>query len=264
MRAARARAQRAGRIPIFSIDDDTEPGVPVHDKTQIERRLVLAVRERIYRDGLSAALAAQPGWCVAAATADAMSARDALAQRRADVVLVDVALPGALDLLAFARTLAAPPKVFALALREDDDAGMLAWAEAGAAGFATCENSLDELLACIDASARGELACSPRVSASLLRRVAELAARPSPPPEPPATAPRLAPETAGLTPRQMLILQLLHAGQSNKQIARELRIELATVKNHVHQVLQRLQVRHRHEAAALLAEPASRTPANPA
>ena len=110
-------------------------------------------------------------------------------------------------------------------------------------GFVTCDNTLDELVDCVHSVLDGELSCSPRISSMLLRRVAQLARERSP---------YDGRELSALTPRQTRILQLLRMGQSNKQIARELGIELATVKNHVHNLLQRLQLRHRHEAASVL------------
>ena len=206
--------------------------------------LAIAIRARVYRDGIAAALASRPDVAIVSAEPDAAGASAALTASPPDALLVDVGLDGALALMALAHGQTPPVKVVALALCADGtDAELLRWAEAGADGFVTCEHSMAELLECIDAALRGELACSPRVSARLLRRLAELAAGNA------ATSPLVQ-----LTPRLTVILQLLRAGKSNKQIARELGIELATVKNHVHHLLRRLQVHHRHEAAAITAQ----------
>jgi DNA-binding NarL/FixJ family response regulator len=202
--------------------------------------LVIAVRARIYRDGLAAALSAHEGMTVVGVEAEAAGAIGAIGRCRPDVLLVDVALQGAIELVSLTRNTSPTTNVIALAVRADDhDVELLKWAEAGVAGFVTCDNSVDELLACIAAASDGELACSPRISASLLRRIAQLAADRAP-----------AQHQASLTPRQTRILHLVRQGQSNKQIARELGIEVATVKNHVHHLLQRLHVRHRSEAAS--------------
>jgi DNA-binding NarL/FixJ family response regulator len=211
--------------------------------------LVLAVGARIYREGLAAALCLRPGMVVAI-EADGAGAIAAMERCQAEVVLVDVTLAGGLELVSLASKRAPPTKVIALAVRSDDgDRELLQWAEAGAAGFVTSNNSITELNTCIDSVLRGELACSPRVSASLLRRIAELAAERAPAKEPPL-----------LTPRQACVLDLVRRGQTNKQIARELGIELATVKNHVHHLLQRLQVSHRSEAGAGVASAAQPQP----
>lgn len=202
--------------------------------------LVIAVHPRIYRDGLAAALSLHKGMTIVAVEAEATGAIVAIERCRPDVLLVDVALDRGLELVSLAGEASSTTKVIALAVRVDDnDFELLKWAEAGAAGFVTCNDSVQELLACIDAAANGELACSPRISGSLLRRIAQLAAERAP-----------SRGQAFLTPRQTRILQLVRLGQSNKQIARELGIEVATVKNHVHHLLQRLHVRRRSEAAS--------------
>ena len=81
--------------------------------------------------------------------------------------------------------------------------------------------------------------CSPRVAATLLRRVTALAA-----------GDRSREEDVRLTARELEILELLERGMSNKDIARHLGIEVATAKNHVHNILGKLQVHGRGQAAA--------------
>jgi len=81
--------------------------------------------------------------------------------------------------------------------------------------------------------------CSPRVAGALLRRIAAL-----------ATDGRSDRVPAHLTNREREIMGLIDEGLSNKEIAKRLRIEVATVKNHVHNILEKLQVHRRGEAAA--------------
>jgi two-component system, NarL family, nitrate/nitrite response regulator NarL len=105
----------------------------------------------------------------------------------------------------------------------------------------TREASAEHVAEAVWRAANDELACSPRVAASLLRHVRELAAlRP-----PDAAGP-------GLTPREREIVGLIDEGLSNKQIASRLCIELPTVKNHVHNILEKLHVSRRGEAVARL------------
>ena len=121
----------------------------------------------------------------------------------------------------------------------DADDHVLGCAEAGVAGYVPRDASLDDLVAVIESAFRGEAICSPRIAGSLLRRIATLAAGQN------GTMP-----LAHLTGREREIVRLIDRGLSNKEIARDLGIEVATVKNHVHNILEKLQVRRRGEAAA--------------
>jgi DNA-binding NarL/FixJ family response regulator len=130
--------------------------------------------------------------------------------------------------------------VIALSVEETDEE-LIACAEAGVAGFVRRDAAFDELTTTISSVVRGELPCSPQTAAILLRRIAQLAAER-----------RRVTVTARLTPREREIVRLIDDGLSNKEIAGRLHIELATVKNHVHNILEKLQVHGRLEAAAHL------------
>jgi two-component system nitrate/nitrite response regulator NarL len=106
---------------------------------------------------------------------------------------------------------------------------------AGARGYFDANGSLDELIDVIERIVAGELTCSQRIVADLLRRTAQ---------------PALVSDTPGLTRRQQQVLSILERGLANKQIAAALNIAEATVKNHVHQVLEKLRVPSRAQAAA--------------
>jgi len=100
---------------------------------------------------------------------------------------------------------------------------------------------MDDLVNTIHSVARGELLCSPRIAATLFRALHAQGSRPD--------GDRLA---LTLTAREREIAPLIDRGLSNKEIAAQLRIEVATVKNHVHNLLEKLQVASRGEAAARL------------
>jgi DNA-binding NarL/FixJ family response regulator len=121
------------------------------------------------------------------------------------------------------------------------DSDVIACAEKGAAGFVTCDASLEELAGTIQRAAEGELVCSPRTAGTLMRRLATLAAERRP-----------EPIGAALTRREQEVAALMREDLSNKEIATRLRIEVATVKNHVHNVLDKLRVHRRGEATRLL------------
>jgi DNA-binding NarL/FixJ family response regulator len=139
------------------------------------------------------------------------------------------------DLRAFVTDTDDTPFV-ALALRADD-AEVLDWAEAGVTGLVTRDASLDEITSVIRGAARGAPPCSGTVSAALLRRVVA-ASRERPAGEPLPT----------LTAREREIVELLELGLSNKEIAAQLYLGVSTVKNHVHNLLGKLEVRSRAEA----------------
>jgi two-component system, NarL family, nitrate/nitrite response regulator NarL len=127
--------------------------------------------------------------------------------------------------------------VVALGVSEDPDE-VLECAEAGVAGYVSRRATVEDLVKTIEGVERGELCCSPRMAAEMFHRVAALAAG--------QAAARLFP----LTVREQAIVQLISRGLSNKEIAHALSIEVATVKTHVHHILEKLGVPRRAAVAA--------------
>lgn len=113
------------------------------------------------------------------------------------------------------------------------------WVEAGVFGFVEDSGSIEDLVNAVLVVARGEFPCSPKTAAEV---ISGLIGRPRSPVS----------LTSRLTPREIEILARLECGASNKEIARRLGISSATVKNHVHHLLEKLAVSRRAEAAALL------------
>jgi two-component system, NarL family, nitrate/nitrite response regulator NarL len=126
----------------------------------------------------------------------------------------------------------------ALAVGESEEE-ILACAEAGVAGFLPRNGSFDDLARAVTKVARGEVACPQSIAGALLRRIC-------------ADAHQRCVTTDHLTPREREVLVLIEQGMSNKQIAQRLGIEVRTVKNHVHNLLEKLRVQRRGEAAARL------------
>ncbi len=201
-------------------------------------RVLIVAEIRLYREGLAEMLQGEPEIDVVGIASGADEAVRELRERQPDVVLLDVAIP---ENAWLARALmAAVPgtRIVALAVPEIEQE-VLACAEAGVAGYVTREGSVEDVVAAVSAVARGEVLCSPRMAASLFQRVATLALERSP-----------ASIEKRLTNRELEILDLIDQGLSNKEIARRLTIELSTVKNHVHNILDKLNVSRRSEAAA--------------
>lgn len=201
-------------------------------------RVLLVADVRLHRELLADALAGHDGLELAGSAPGDVAATAAMFEP--SVVVVNTAMVAPADEL-HSLALALPEaKIVALGVPTDDDA-IVRILEAGAAGFVTAEQSLPDLVAAVEAAAAGELECPPHLAAALVRRVTALA----------AGGAREA-NGNGLTPRQRQIASLIADGLSNKQIARSLSIERATVKNHVHAILIKLGITRRDQVAARL------------
>lgn len=202
---------------------------------------VLVVSDiRLYREGIAEFLR-RDGRLEVAGAADGPGACLAEAARsQPDVALVDLALAGAEELMRDLSGRDENLRVVALTVPETEG-DVVACAAAGATAYVTRESSLDELVCAIEGAMRGEASASPQMTAALLRRVGAVAAHDD---EPADDVP--------LTLRQRQIGVMLSEGLSNKEIASSLCIEVTTVKNHVHQILEKLRVRRRSEVAGAL------------
>jgi two-component system, NarL family, nitrate/nitrite response regulator NarL len=191
-----------------------------------------------YREALAKVLPRKASAQVEAAAGDLETVSGQIADLRPDVVLLgvsDALQPDSVNVLRGAH-----PDCRVIAIGGSTrDQEVVAWIEAGVAGYVTRDQSLDELGRMITDIADGLNACSRDAMGAVMRRVAAASER------------RPAVDAAGvLTGRETEILALIRQGLSNKEIATKLTIELATVKNHVHSILRKLQVRRRNEAAA--------------
>lgn len=203
-------------------------------------RLAIVADIRLYREGLAECLGRRDGLEVVCTASTPVEVWVGLSQFRPDILLVDMAIAGCQAAILHLMDLAPESRIVALGVA-DIEGDVLACAEAGVAGYVPRDGSIEDLVAAIQCAARGELLCTPRMAGSLLRRVAALAA------EQGYHSPTLA-----LTRREREVVRLIDQGLSNKEIARQLGIEVATVKNHVHNLLEKLRVHRRSEAAARL------------
>src|SRR5690349_805564 len=202
--------------------------------------IVIASAVRLYSEGLRQCLCEDRSAAVLGIAQTLADVRALVCALRPSVLLLDQAMPGGLDLVRELRLLPQPPRVVALGMPDQEDT-LLEWAEAGVAGLVPREASVEDLVSTLGHAVRGEFRCSPRFAGQLLSRLTQ--PRHS---EPAWTRP------SRLTAREMEIVHLIDRGLSNKEIAVELGIELATVKNHVHNLLEKLHVHRRGEAAARL------------
>jgi two-component system nitrate/nitrite response regulator NarL len=216
------------------------------DSSDPRLRLLLVADVRLYREGLAAALG-QGRMNVVGMASSRVDASLTAQSVRPDVVIIDVALPDSFDLMRELRADLPTARLIAFAV-DDDIAAIVNCAEAGASGYVSVDAGISDLVIAIERAAQGELLCSPRVAAELFRRVGDRSGR-----RDVAVA-----DGPALTARERQVLALVRQRLSNKEVAVALNISEATVKNHVHHLLDKLQVSSRAQAAACLPS-ASRT-----
>ncbi|GAB4577422.1 MAG: response regulator transcription factor [Anaerolineales bacterium] len=200
-------------------------------------RLLLVDDHALFREGLTALLSYQDDFTVVGEAEDAESA---LAQARAlepEIVLMDIELPGEDGVSATRRLTAELPTVTVVMLTVHDDSETLFEAiKAGAQGYLIKNVRSRELLEQLRGLARGEAAISRRMAARILEDVRG------------QTEP-FGPEEA-LTARELEVLELVAARLSNAEIAGRLVVSEHTVKNHMKNILAKLHLHNRHQAAA--------------
>jgi two-component system NarL family response regulator len=194
----------------------------------------------LFRRGLELVLAVEPDLEVVGEAGDGIAAIDMAAELAPDVVLMDVRMPGLGGIEATRRIRTEQPmtKVVMLTVSEDEE-DLFDAIRAGATGYLLKELSIEEVADTVRAVARGQALVSPSMATKLLTEFNLLSRRVA---EQHGDAPRL-------TDRELEVLRLVAKGMSNKEIAAELIIAENTVKNHVRNILEKLELRTRMEAA---------------
>jgi two-component system NarL family response regulator len=209
---------------------------------------VLLVNEiRLMCNVLTAALEDEPDIRVVGCATSADEALEKFNYMDIDVVLVSTRLPerGALRLTETVTGDKPETDVLVLGVNEQKER-VLQYVEAGAVGYVLKDDSVDDMVAAIQAAQKGKALVSPKIAGALMERVSELAGMF-------ADLETGVVESAGLTPRELEVLELLGKNLTNDEIAEQLVIEVGTVKNHVHSILNKLNVSTRDEAATYLA-----------
>jgi DNA-binding NarL/FixJ family response regulator len=205
-------------------------------------RVFIAQAVRLYREGLELMLSREPALDVVGTSAVAADIVGQIAELTPDVVVLDVGMTDGLKMAKAIRSARGDVKIVALAVSELQSTE-LAWAEAGVSAYVTDDASVHQLVETIHRVRMGEVRCSPRVTARLLERLASLS----------EGRHRVSALDSRLTQREDEIVSLIGAGLSNKEIARQLCISLATVKNHVHNILTKLEVPDRRSVTRVMA-----------
>jgi len=197
-------------------------------------RVLIVDDHAVVRRGLRAFLDLQPDVEVVGEAADGASAEGMTGTLRPDVVLMDLVMPNTDGIATIRRLRAASEKPTVLVLTSFlDDVHVFAALQAGAAGYLLKDIQPDELVRAIRQVHQGESALHPKVAARLVQHTAQPAG------------------FADFTPRERDVLRLLAEGFANKEIARRLSLSEKTVKTHVSNILQKLGVADRTQAALL-------------
>ena len=198
--------------------------------------IIVLTPVRLLGDGLAACFSSRPDMRAIAVVNDLANLRDTLSTTDTDVVLIDVTQGVDLfDVRGIASEWPDVPLV-ALGLTEQRQE-VIRCGRAGFAGYVARDASIDALCDSLSEIVAGRLACPPEISGGLLRALFR---------EERTT--EEADEDLALTRRESEVLELLGRGFSNKEIGSELCLSVATVKHHVHHVLEKLKLERRAQA----------------
>jgi two-component system NarL family response regulator len=203
-------------------------------------RVLLVDDHALFRRGLRATLELEPDMVVVGESGDGAEAASQAAETLPDVVLMDVRMPRRGGIEACGAIKAAVPSARIVMLTMSEDEGDLYQAiKAGASGYLLKDLPIDELASSIRAVQTGQSLISPALASKLLTEFAAMAKRGDNGQSVPAPK---------LTAREMEVLRLVARGMNNRGISRELFISENTVKNHVRNILEKLQLHSRMEA----------------
>lgn len=195
-------------------------------------RIVIADDHKVVRHGLRTFLELDPDMAVVGEATDGSEAVRLAHQLRPDIVLMDLLMPVMDGITATATIRRELPETEVLALTSVlEDASVVGAIRAGAIGYLLKDTEADALCRAIRAAAEGQVQLTPQAAARLMQVVSA--------PESPKP----------LTERETEVLRLLGGGQANKQIAERLHISEKTVKVHVSNILGKLGVQSRTQAA---------------
>jgi DNA-binding NarL/FixJ family response regulator len=204
-------------------------------------RVLLADDQALFREALRTLISLQPDLEVAGEAANGEEAIVSTRALRPDVILMDLQMPVLDGVVATRRLHSELPECRVIALTTfDDDESVFECLRAGAVGYLLKDAPSEKLFEAIRAAARGESFLQPSVTTRVLAEFNRLSDQP-PKPSPSLIEP--------LSEREREILQLITTGSSNREIAERLFIAEGTVKNHVTNILGKLDVRDRTQAA---------------
>ena len=200
-------------------------------------RVIIADDHTLFREGLTALLNSVPEIEVIGTVEDGQQAIEAAAKLQPDVILMDLQMPKVNGIEATRQIIQTSPHigVIVVTMFEDDDS-VFAAMRAGARGYILKGADQNEMIRAIQSVARGEALFGPSIATRLMNYFK------TPVQSPPQAFPEL-------TEREREILELIAQGLSNSEIASSLSISLKTVRNHVSNIFNKMQVSDRVQAA---------------
>ncbi len=225
-----------------AVTDRSQSGLPVRDPlpTGEAIRVLVVDDHALFRRGLELVLDSEPDIDVVGQACDGAEALATAVETTPDIVLMDVRMPrrGGIDACTAIKDAVPSAKIIMLT-SSDEEADLYEAVKAGAMGYLLKEIPIDEIADAVRAVAEGQSLISPSMATKLLTEFASMSRRGDEPE--PVPAPRL-------TSREMDVLRLVARGLNNREIAKQLFISENTVKNHIGNILEKLQLHSRMEA----------------
>lgn len=224
----------------FGESDAVAPGESTCAPGEEPIRVLVVDDHALFRRGLEIVLAQEEDIQVVGEAGDGAEAVDKAADLLPDIVLMDVRMPrrGGIEACTAIKEVAPSAKIIMLTI-SDEEADLYDAIKAGATGYLLKEISTDEVSTAIRAVADGQSQISPSMAAKLLTEFKSMIQR--------TDESKLVPAPR-LTDRELEVLKLVATGMNNRDIAKELFISENTVKNHVRNILEKLQLHSRMEA----------------
>jgi two-component system nitrate/nitrite response regulator NarL len=221
------------------MDRKTDIGKDVEEKTTGNIRIVIADDHPMYRDGLAHILGSEPNIEIVGAGENAQQAVHLAQLLMPDIILLDISMPGSgIEAAGVIAKTCPVIKIVMLTVSEREDDVMRSL-NAGACGYILKGIDGDELIGIVNGVHRGESYVSPGLAARMFSESKQK----------PLKEDSIHDVFSELTAREEQVLENISQGLSNKEIGNELDITEKTVKHYVTNVLQKLQVRNRVEAA---------------
>jgi two-component system NarL family response regulator len=223
------------------LTDTTSGPVPSSAGLVVEPIRVLVVDDHaLFRRGLQMVLEQEPDIEVVGEASDGAEAVTTAAETLPDIVLMDVRMPkrGGIDACTSIHETVPSAKIIMLTI-SDEEVDLYDAIKAGAMGYLLKEISIEEVASAIRAVHGGQSLISPSMASKLLTEFASMIKK---------TDDRQQVPTPRLTDREMEVLKLVAKGMNNRDIAKQLFISENTVKNHIRNILEKLQLHSRMEA----------------
>jgi two-component system NarL family response regulator len=221
-----------------------EPGQPPDRPRRTEPiRTMIVDDHALFRRGLEMVLAAEPDIELVSEASDGAEAVEKAGETLPDIVLMDIRMPrsSGIEACRALKDVVPSAKIVMLTI-SDEEEDLFEAIRAGASGYLLKDIPLDEVADTVRAVDGGQSLINPSMAGKLLTEFATLARREA------ASEPTEQVPAPKLTDREMQVLKLIARGMNNRDIAKELFISENTVKNHVRNILEKLQIHSRMEA----------------